>query len=117
MKIPAWLVVLALAVIVVLSVILTVVALVWVNYRRNTRRRAKAAVLRDLPRFGLPVLITYSRAMFEGPLRCAGEGCGHRFIRDGEEFYEVPVTNREPGAILPVCRDCSENSSAASPKV
>lgn len=95
------------AVILVLVVVVAIMAMVFFSERRKARRVVQAALRKDVPAFGIPRRVQYLRENFEGPLRCSGAACGHRFILDEEWFYDIPIVNSTDGAMIAVCIPCS----------
>lgn len=60
-----------------------------------------------VPSFGTPRRAVYYAREYVEPLLCAGTGCGHAMLQDGQEFYDIPLPSEGPDAALAVCLPCA----------
>jgi hypothetical protein len=57
--------------------------------------------------WGLPVRHRYVPDDYEFPVICAT--CGHEILPDAY-FFEIPILNGAPGAVLAICLQCDSRS-------
>lgn len=84
------------------------------SFRRRPEPEAEPVqmVKVHIPTFGRPVLTTYDSSKFVIPLVCAD--CENK-LEDGDEYYEIPITDGEPGSVTAVHLSCSMYALVAIP--
>ena len=59
----------------------------------------------EVPTFGLPEVAKYDPSLFLIPLVCAAPNC-QKALRQGDDYYEIPIPNGEPGSVTAVHVGC-----------
>jgi hypothetical protein len=78
-------------------------------FRQRPAQRPMRPLVVNVPSFGAPAKVVYRRADYgDEPLRCSGDRCGHHLLADGETFYEIPLPENGPGAMVAVCLPCGD---------
>lgn len=58
-----------------------------------------------VPGFGVPDVRKYDPSKFVIPLVCPATHC-QRLLKDGDDYFEIPITDAEPGSVTGVHVGC-----------